>query len=310
MASTDATDALLDLFIEHLRAERGLSGKTVDAYGADLRAYFDELKKRGVAEIAAVRREDVVEHLNALGRRGLSARSQARHLAAIRQLHGFLHEEQLAPADPTEHLDTPRWGRKLPSFLTLDEVEQLLAAPDASTPQGQRDQAMIEVLYACGLRVSELCGLRPDDLQLQAGYLVARGKGSKERVVPLGSKAIAAVSAYLEGARAALLRGRSSRALFVTPRGGPFTRQGFWKLLRRYALKAGIRKALSPHKLRHSFATHLLERGADLRAVQAMLGHADLATTQVYTHVNAAHLHAVYDQHHPRSRSARPRRAG
>lgn len=293
---------LLDPFIVHLRAERGLAGKTVDAYAADLAVYFRELQGRGISEAAAVRREDVVAHLNALSRRGLSPRSQARHLAAIRQLHGFLHDEALCPQDPTEDLDTPKWGRKLPTFLTLDEVERLLAAPDATTVVGARDQAMLEVLYACGLRVSELCGLKAEDLQLSAGYLVARGKGSKERVVPLGSKATAAVQAYLAGPRGALLKGRTSRALFVTPRGGPFTRVGFWKLLRRHALKAGIRRPISPHQLRHSFATHLLERGADLRAVQAMLGHADLATTQVYTHVNAARLRAVYDQHHPRSR--------
>jgi integrase/recombinase XerD len=217
----------------------------------------------------------------------------------------------MCPQDPTEDLDTPRWGRKLPTFLSLDEVERLLEAPQPSTVAGARDRAMLEVLYACGLRVSELCGLKAEDLQLSAGYLVARGKGSKERVVPLGSKAAAAVKEYLAGPRAALLKGRPSRALFVTPRGGPFTRVGFWKLLRRYALKAGIRRPISPHKLRHSFATHLLERGADLRAVQAMLGHADLATTQVYTHVNAARLRAVYDQHHPRSRKgATPGGAG
>ena len=297
-------DALLDPFIVYLRAERGLAARTVDAYAADLKVYFDELRARGLSEISAVRREDVIEHLRALSRHGLSPRSQARHLAAIRQLHVFLHDEELSPADPTEDVDTPRWGRKLPGFLTLDEVEQLLAAPDASAAAGARDRAMLEVLYACGLRVSELCGLRAEDLQLQDGYLVARGKGSKERVVPLGSKAIAAVRDYLAGPRARLLRGRASRALFVTPRGGAFTRQGFWKLLRRYALKVGLRGPLNPHKLRHSFATHLLERGADLRAVQALLGHADLATTQIYTHVNAARLRAVYDRHHPRSRSA------
>jgi integrase/recombinase XerD len=299
-------EAVLDPFIVHLRAERGLAGKTVDAYAADLQVYFQELQARGISTAAAVTREDVVAHLNALSRRGLSPRSQARHLAAIRQLHGFLHDEELSPHDPTEDLDTPKWGRKLPTFLTLDEVERLLAAPDPSSVTGARDQAMLEVLYASGLRVSELCGLQTQDLQLSAGYLVARGKGSKERVVPLGSKAAAAVQAYLEGPRAALLKGRTSRALFVTPRGGPFTRVGFWKLLRRYALKAGIKRPISPHKLRHSFATHLLERGADLRAVQAMLGHADLATTQVYTHVNAARLRAVYDQHHPRSRRGSP----
>lgn len=298
-------EALLDPFIAYLRAERGLSGKTVDAYAEDLVAYFRELKSRGVTEVSAVKREDVLLHLQALTRRGLSRRSQQRHLSAIRQFHRFLEEDGLSTADPTEDVESPKAPRKLPTFLSLEDVEKLLAAPDPSAPAGLRDRAMLEVLYAAGLRVSELCGLRPEDLQLQAGFLLARGKGQKERVVPLGKAAIQAVTDYLATARPALLHGRSARALFVTPRGAGFTRQGFWKLLRRYALKAGIRALPSPHQLRHSFATHLVERGADLRAIQAMLGHADLATTQIYTHVDRARLHAVYDAHHPRSRGYR-----
>jgi integrase/recombinase XerD len=306
-------EGLLDAFIAFIRAERGLSGKTVDAYAADLTVYFEDLRARGIHDVTRVTKEDVVEHLRRLGQRGLSRRSQARHLAAVRGFHRFLIAEKLAEKDPTEDMDTPRSERKLPSFLTLEEVEQLLAAPDERSTEGLRDKAMLELLYATGLRVSELCGLGINDVQLGAGYLVARGKGSKERVVPIGSKAVEKVQEYLAGARQQLLKQSDSRALFVTRRGGAFTRMGFWKLLRRYALKAGIRKQLSPHKLRHSFATHLVERGADLRAVQAMLGHADLATTQIYTHVNSARLRAVYDQHHPRSDAAaappsRPRR--
>ncbi|KFE70030.1 site-specific tyrosine recombinase XerD [Hyalangium minutum] len=299
-------EGLLDAFIAFIRAERGLSGKTVDAYAADLTVYFEDLRARGILDVARMTKEDVVEHLRRLGQRGLSRRSQARHLAAVRGFHRFLIAEKLAEKDPTEDMDTPRSERKLPSFLTLEEVEQLLAAPDERHPEGLRDKAMLELLYATGLRVSELCGLGINDVQLGAGYLVAKGKGSKERVVPVGSKAVEKVQEYLEGTRQLLLKQSDSRALFVTRRGGPFTRMGFWKLLKRYALKAGIRKPLSPHKLRHSFATHLVERGADLRAVQAMLGHADLATTQIYTHVNSARLRAVYDQHHPRSDSAPP----
>jgi integrase/recombinase XerD len=180
-------------------------------------------------------------------------------------------------------------------------VERLLAAPDARRPQGARERAMLEVLYATGLRVSELCGLTAEDANLRDGYLVARGKGSKERIVPLGDCAIDSLGAYLQGARGALLRGRASRALFVGPRGGPLTRQGVWKLIKRHALAAGIDKAMSPHKLRHSFATHLLERGADLRAVQSMLGRADISTTQIYTHVDRARARAVYDKAHPRA---------
>jgi integrase/recombinase XerD len=305
-------EGLLDAFIAFIRAERGLSGKTVDAYAADITVYFDDLRARGVHDVARVKQEDITAHLTALGRGGLSKRSQARHLAALRGFHRFLVAERLAEKDPTEDLDTPRSARKLPSFLTLEEVEQLLAAPDERHPTGLRDKAMLEVLYATGLRVSELCGLGVNDIQLGAGYLVAKGKGSKERIVPLGRMAIEKVQAYLGESRQVLLGKRQSKALFVTPRGGGFTRQGFWKLLKRYALKAGIRKPLSPHKLRHSFATHLVERGADLRAVQAMLGHADLATTQIYTHVNSARLRSVYDDFHPRSdvvKAKKPRKS-
>ncbi|HEX8536908.1 MAG TPA: site-specific tyrosine recombinase XerD, partial [Cystobacter sp.] len=303
-------EAYLDAFIAFIRAERGLSGKTVDAYAADLAVYFAELKQRGVTQPERVTAEDILRHLSALNARGLSRRSQARHLAAIRGFHRFLVAEKYLEKDATEDIDTPRSARKLPVFLTLEEVEQLLAAPEERTPVGQRDKAMLEVLYATGLRVSELVGLGINDIQLSAGYLVAKGKGSKERIVPVGSIAAEKVQAYLEGARPVLLGKRESKALFVTPRGGGFTRQGFWKLLKRYALKAGIRKPLSPHKLRHSFATHLVERGADLRAVQAMLGHADLATTQIYTHVNSARLRAVYDHAHPRGDDVRGRGGG
>lgn len=293
-------EGYLDAYIAFVRAERGLSGKTVDAYAQDLAAYFAFLRERGVGDPTRATQEDVLAHLSALGKRKLSRRSQARHLAALRGFHRFLVAERYTEKDPTEDVDTPRFARKLPVFLTLEEVEQLLAAPEESTPEGVRDRAMIEVLYATGLRVSELVGLGVNDIQLGAGYLVAKGKGAKERIVPLGTFAIEKVQAYLEHARQVLLDGRQSQALFVTSRGDGFTRQGFWKLLKRYALKAGIMKQISPHKLRHSFATHLVERGADLRAVQAMLGHADLATTQIYTHVNSERLRKVYDSHHPR----------
>ncbi|WP_141333361.1 site-specific tyrosine recombinase XerD [Myxococcus sp. AB025B] len=301
-------EGLLDAFIAFIRAERGLSGKTVDAYAADLTAYFEDLRGRGVDDVTRARQEDVTAHLSALTKGGLGKRSQARHLAALRGFHRFLVAERLADKDPTEDVDTPRSARKLPSFLTLEEVEQLLAAPDEGSPAGLRDKAMLEVLYATGLRVSELCGLGVNDVQLSAGYLVAKGKGAKERVVPLGRVAVEKVREYLANSRPAMLGRREARALFVTPRGSGFTRQGFWKLIKRYALKAGILKPLSPHKLRHSFATHLVERGADLRAVQQMLGHADLATTQIYTHVNSARLRSVYDEFHPRSDAFTPKK--
>jgi integrase/recombinase XerD len=294
----------LDAFVAYLRSERGLSPRTVEAYARDLVGYLETLRQARVGSPDAVRQEHVRGHLAALGRR-LSARSQARHLASIRMLHRFLVAERHAGADPTAQVETPRQARRLPVFLTLDEVEALLAAPPDTTPAGLRDRAMLHVLYATGLRVSELVGLSINSVQLDAGYLVARGKGDKERLVPLGRRAVAEVRAWLDRGRPALLKGRASRALFVGPRGTALTRQGVWKLLRRHALAAGIRKRLSPHKLRHSFATHLVERGADLRMVQAMLGHADLATTQIYTHVDGRRLRAVYDVAHPRSRSGR-----
>lgn len=300
-------EPLLDVFIAYLRAERNLSGRTVDAYAADLTAWFQDLKRRGHHDLARVGPEDVLAHLQTLGERGLSKRSQARHLAALRMFHRFLVAEKLAGSDPTEDMDTPRAARRLPVFLTVDEVDQLLAAPDVRSAAGVRDKAILELLYATGLRVSELAHLTLNDVQLTAGYVVAMGKGQKERIVPVGSRAREAVEAWLAGPREQLLRGRASRALFVTPRGTGFSRVGLWGLVRKYALKAGISKPLSPHKLRHSFATHLVERGADLRVVQAMLGHADLATTQIYTHVNSERLRAVYDAHHPRSLGGRKR---
>jgi integrase/recombinase XerD len=292
----------LDAFVAYLRSERGLSPRTVEAYARDLVEYLEGLTRAKVTSPGGVRQEHVRGHLASLGRR-LSSRSQARHLAAIRMFHRFLVAERHADADPTDQVETPRQSRRLPIFLTLDEVEALLEAPPETTPAGLRDRAMLHVLYATGLRVSELVGLSINSVQLDAGYLLARGKGDKERLVPLGRRAVAEVRSWLGRGRPALLRGRASRALFVGPRGTALTRQGVWKLLRRHALAAGIKKPLSPHKLRHSFATHLVERGADLRIVQAMLGHADLATTQIYTHVDGRRLRAVYDAAHPRSRS-------
>jgi len=295
-AAPNPLEPYLDAFIAYLRSERGLSARTVEAYARDLVEYLEALARAKVRAPRAVWQEHVRGHLATLGRR-LSARSQARHLAAIRMFHRFLVAERHADSDPTELV-----ARRLPIFLTLEEVEALLEAPRDTTAAGLRDRAMLHVLYATGLRVSELIGLSINSIQLDAGYLVARGKGDKERLVPLGRRAVAEVRAWLGRGRPALLRGRASRALFVGPRGTALTRQGVWKLLRRHALAAGIKKQLSPHKLRHSFATHLVERGADLRVVQAMLGHADLATTQIYTHVDGRRLRAVYDAAHPRSR--------
>ncbi len=297
--------SFLDLFIGYLRAERGLAGRTVEAYARDLAEYLRALKKTGVQAPDGISPTHVRRHLDALADRGLSARSRARHLAALRVFHRFLLAERHAALDPTEDTETPRAERRLPVVLTLREVEALLEAPRGESAVAIRDRAMLALLYATGLRVSELVSLPVDALRLEAGFLVTRGKGNKERVVPVGRRALEAVQGYLREARPALLRGGTARALFVTRRKRGLTRQGFWKLVCRYARAAGIRKRVSPHKLRHSFATHLVEGGADLRSVQAMLGHADLATTQIYTHVDAQRLRSVYDRAHPRSSPVR-----
>jgi integrase/recombinase XerD len=234
----------------------------------------------------------------------LSARTQARALVVLRQLFRFLKMERLCETNPTEDVDLPRFGRPLPTFLTVAEVDLLLAAPDRRTDRGARDGTMLETLYATGLRVSELVKLRLPDINFEAGYLITVGKGGKQRLVPLGEAAVAALRSYVEGARPHFLRpgrGANTDALFLSRLGRRMTRQGFWKILGGWARAAGIRKEISPHKLRHSFATHMVERGADLRAVQAMLGHADIGTTEIYTHLSRAHLRTVYDRFHPRA---------
>ena len=291
----------LERFLAHARVEKGLAANTVESYARDLLRYVEHLEAMGIGAWASVGRPEIQAHLAELLRRGISVRSQRRALSAIRQLHKLLLRERLAPADPTDEIGSPRPGRKLPEPLSPAEVEGLLAAIEARSAAGLRDRAMIELLYATGLRVSELTGLRLNDVDLEGRILVARGKGSKERMVPVGALAAEAVRAYLAVGRESLLKGRRSPHLFVTPRGGRMTRQGFAKLLGRHARAAGIGRRISPHKLRHSFATHLLEGGADLRAVQAMLGHADIATTQVYTHVDRTHVRRLHARFHPRA---------
>ncbi len=294
-------DQAIQQFLDHLRVERELARATVAAYGQDLAAFAAFARARGVGEARAVQPVHVLEHLVKLTADKLSARSQARHLVALRQFFRFLKAEGLCETNPTEDIDLPRFGRKLPNFLTVDEVDQLLAAPDRRHERGLRDAAMLETLYATGLRVSELIRVRLRDVNFDAGYLVAFGKGRKERLVPIGEVAIAGLRTYIETARAKFTRGRAIDTLFLTQRGRAMTRQGFWKLIARYATVAGIRKRMSPHKLRHSFATHLVERGADLRSVQAMLGHVDIGTTEMYTHLSRRHLRTVYDKFHPRA---------
>jgi integrase/recombinase XerD len=293
-------DGAVDLFLDHVKVERGLARNSVLAYGRDLAKFRAYCAQAGLASVGAVEARHLLAYLVRLGEEGAAARTQARSLAALRGLFRHLRLERHIERDPAAELEAPRIGRPLPEVLSEEEVERLLAAPDARKTRGLRDAAMLETLYATGLRVSELCALRLVDVNLDHGFLSTMGKGGKQRLVPLGDEAAARIREYLEGARPALVRGRSFVELFVGPR-GRLTRQGFWKLLAAYARAAGITRPISPHKLRHSFATHLIDRGADLRAVQAMLGHADVGTTQIYTHVSNRRLKDVYRRHHPRA---------
>jgi integrase/recombinase XerD len=294
-------DVAIQQFLDHLKVERQLAPATVVAYGGDLADFSRFVATRAIADAQGVRSIDLLDYLVQLTEQKLSPRSQARRLIALRQLFRFLKAERHSDSNPTEEIDLPRFGRRLPDFLSVEEVDRLMAAPDRATPRGARDGAMLETLYATGLRVSELVKLRLADVNFDAGYLLAFGKGRKQRLVPIGEVALAGVRAYIETARATFAGPRASAALFLTRHGRAMTRQGFWKLLGRHAVVAGIRKRISPHKLRHSFATHMVERGADLRAVQAMLGHADIGTTEIYTHLSRRHLRSVYDRFHPRA---------
>ncbi len=294
-------DAAIDAYLSHARVEKGLAENSLESYGRDLATLAQALDRQQVVDVADVRALHVLQHLVGLSKAGLGVRTQTRHLVAIRQLFRFLVKERVLTEDPVTDIELPKAAKKLPQFLDVDEVERLIAAPDVKTPRGLRDRAMIETLYATGLRVSELVNLPAEGLDLERGFVVVRGKGNKERMVPLGQIALAAVVDYVGNARSGFLGGRTSDALFLRAGGEPMTRQGFWKLLKGYADVAGISKPISPHKLRHSFATHLVERGADLRSVQEMLGHANLSTTEIYTHVNRERLRHVYGQHHPRA---------
>ena len=293
-------DELADRFINHLLVEKGLAERTVAAYSSDLAGFFDFLADAGVADAAAVEAPLLLRYLMSLRNRGLDARSRARHLVTLRGFFRYLVQERIIDTDPTRLVDLPKAGLKLPAVLSVDEVRRLLDAPDPVTPIGARDAAMIELLYAAGLRVSELVNLRVQDVNLEAGFVRVLGKGSKERIVPIGSHARDRIADYVKDARGKQLGSRVSRYLFIARGSKPMTRQGFWKLLKKHAAAAGIRQKVTPHTLRHSFASHLLEGGADLRAVQAMLGHADIATTQIYTHVARDRIRRVHEKFHPR----------
>lgn len=298
--SSDRSTGLVQDFIEYCRLEKGLAGNTLQAYGRDL-ARLADFCKGSRREIDEATGADIAAFVDSLYEAGLGSRSVARYLATLRSYYRYLLEQEQIAVDPTTDVSSPGQWKQLPKFLTLEEVDSLLAAPDEKTARGGRDRAMLQLLYATGLRVSELVGVQMNHLNASMGVLRTRGKGAKERLTPVGRQALVAIEDYVERDRPILLKKRVSPYLFVTQRGGPMTRQAFWKLLKQHGLKAGIIKNLSPHVVRHSFATHLLDRGADLRSVQMMLGHADISTTQIYTHVLRERLRSVYDQHHPRS---------
>lgn len=283
-------------FLDFCRVEKGLSGNSIAAYSADLNRFAEFSGDGPPPATDAIR--NYIDHLY---RRGLGSRSIARHLTTLRNFYGFLLREGALESDPTENLKAPRHWQTIPKYLNSEEIDRILNAPDASKLTGLRDRAMLQLLYATGLRVSELCRVSTADLNVQMGVLRTMGKGKKQRLIPVGGEAIQAVEAYLEQGRSALLKGRLSRYLFITARGRCLTRQAFWKLLGGYGKAVGIFRGLTPHVLRHSFATHLLERGADLRSVQIMLGHADISTTQIYTHVMRSRLRDTIREHHPRA---------
>ena len=293
--------ATISSFLTHVRVEKGLSSNTVSAYRRDL-VKFDEFARKRKLSLETVSRDDLVDFLAGLYRQKLESKTVARHLVTLRNFFRFAQIQELIPEDPCVTLESPKIRRNLPGYLRLEDVERLLIQPDVKTPIGLRDRAMLETLYSTGLRVSELIGLRTMDLDARVGCVRCVGKGDKERIVPVGKKALAVVEKYLRDARPRLLgKVQGNPSLFVNRRGARLSRVGVWKILSAYGRLAGLRVALTPHMLRHSFATHLLERGADLRSVQLMLGHADISTTQIYTHVVEERLKQIYKAHHPRA---------
>jgi len=294
-------EAHLDLYLDYLTVEKGLAANTRASYSADLLKFLSYLKDTGIDDWSQVRFPEIIAFLSRAQEQGLAPRSRARLFSAMRGFFKFMVRDSHLQESPVANLTSPRLRRHLPTVLSVAEVERLLAQPNPDLPLGLRDSAMLELLYGTGLRVTELITLAIGRVNLEVGFLVAHGKGSKERIVPMGEVATEAVRSYTLGSRPRLLKGRVSEILFVSNRGTAMTRQGFWKLLKKYGRQAGMQKSLTPHTLRHSFATHLLERGADLRSVQMMLGHADISTTQIYTHVARERLREVHKKYHPRA---------
>lgn len=296
----DSDKKHLSQFLDSLSVEYGLSSNTIESYERDIKRYIEFIHRHNT-EIKTASSASIVSFLSMLRDNGLSARSYTRSLMAIRRLYKFLQMERLIKASPASLLDVPKFSKRLPEVLSINDVERLLDAPDTKTSMGMRDTAMLETLYATGLRATELVSIKLNDLNLQVGYLIAYGKGSKERVVPLGENAMFSLKRYLDTARGSILKKRDSEYLFTTARGGRMTRQNFWVILKTYARKIGIdTRNIKPHAIRHSFATHLLERGADLRFVQVLLGHADISTTQIYTHLRSERLKTLHERYHPR----------
>jgi integrase/recombinase XerD len=291
----------IDEFMNYLSVERGLASNTLLAYRRDLNKYTDYLSQKGIAACAKVAREHVSSFLFDLKKQNLSATSICRNLAAVKMFHRFLVRENLSPEDPTTLVDTPKLWQRIPSVLTQSEVEAMIKAASGKKAQQIRDQAILEIFYASGLRVSELSDLKTTSVNFDAGFVRAVGKGAKERIIPLGQKARDALQKYLDHVRPKLLKGQTSDFLFLSRLGKRISRQSLWAVIKFYAKKANIKKTIKPHTLRHTFATHLLEHGADLRSVQEMLGHSDISTTQIYTHVDRERLKSVHKQFHPRS---------
>lgn len=289
----------LQVFLEYLSVEKGLSSNTRQSYARDIQKLLDFLEGEKI-NLQKAADKDLVKFIHFQSRMGLSARSLARLISSLRSYYSFLILDGIIKVNPTIDLSAPKLWFSLPKFLSVKDVDILLRQPDEKQVKGCRDKAMLELLYATGLRVSELVSLKTNDVNLESGFLICKGKGGKERIVPLGNTSALAVKKYLEEARQELWK-RETKTLFLTTRGGAFTRQGFWKMLKEYGEQAGLTQKISPHILRHSFATHLLECGADLRSVQLMLGHSQITTTQIYTHVTRKHLRKVYDKFHPRA---------
>lgn len=293
-------DEFVELFLNYLSVERGLSRNTIISYNGDLKYYIGFLKTRSIDTLSKTTKNEIVDFMFYQKDKGLSPNSIARRLAAIKVFYRFLARERILKNDPTSLIDSPKLWKKIPETLSLNEVDVLLGQPDIRDKQGIRDKAILETFYATGMRASEVVNLKIDNVNLDIGFLRCIGKGNKERVIPLGKKAINSIKRYLEVSRPKLLRKKECEFLFLSRLGKRISRQSLWKIIKRYARSARIKKPISPHTLRHSFATHLLERGADLRSVQEMLGHSDISTTQVYTHINKDRLKSIHKMFHPR----------